>query len=280
MNISFLQASIIVVLSLLPLFLIIWLFYINISRRHARKAERTVIPWYEPPDNLSPIVLSKMLVDSLSAQEIVAEILYCKIRGYITFENGEEGGGILIKRGIVPPVSPFEKNLMDVLFAKQETVSASTLFAPGDAQDTINGLFLDFVNSDIYPTYYTASSVRLVKWSAAIGLCCFVLAFGGFIFPPLLACIPLAFIFLLSANSFLRKNEAGKRLYEQTLGFKQYLKIAEIERMKYTTDPAHPTASLDKLLPYAIALGLEDRWVSVFQTQDPALYELWRMRKV
>ena len=58
----------------------------------------------------------------------------------------------------------------------------------------------------------------------------------------------------------------GRRVMDRIAGFKQYLSIAERERLDRLHPPEADTPELfEKYLPYAIALGVETRWARRFQ---------------
>ena len=75
----------------------------------------------------------------------------------------------------------------------------------------------------------------------------------------------------------------GKKLIDQIDGFKMYLEVAEVERMKLVGTPPVRTPELyEKYLPYAIALGVEEQWSRQFapifdqmQAQGHAYCPLW-----
>jgi uncharacterized membrane protein len=57
----------------------------------------------------------------------------------------------------------------------------------------------------------------------------------------------------------------GRKILDHIAGFKQYLSIAEGERLDRMTGAPDDTPELfEKYLPYAIALGVENRWANRF----------------
>ncbi|MES2137616.1 MAG: DUF2207 domain-containing protein [Pseudomonadota bacterium] len=58
---------------------------------------------------------------------------------------------------------------------------------------------------------------------------------------------------------------AGRAVLDHIAGFKQYLSITEAERLDRMTPPERDTPQLfERYLPYAIALGVENRWAERF----------------
>jgi uncharacterized membrane protein YgcG len=58
----------------------------------------------------------------------------------------------------------------------------------------------------------------------------------------------------------------GRAVLDRIAGFKQYLSITERERLDRMTAPEDTPEIFEKLLPYAIALGVENRWADRFQS--------------
>jgi hypothetical protein len=56
----------------------------------------------------------------------------------------------------------------------------------------------------------------------------------------------------------------GRRVLDHVAGFKQYLSIAEGERLDRMTPPEDTPELFEKYLPYAIALGVENHWANRF----------------
>jgi len=56
----------------------------------------------------------------------------------------------------------------------------------------------------------------------------------------------------------------GRAVLDHVAGFKQYLSITERERLDRMTPPKDTPEIFEKYLPYAIALGVENRWAERF----------------
>jgi len=56
----------------------------------------------------------------------------------------------------------------------------------------------------------------------------------------------------------------GRKVLDHVAGFKQYLSITERERLDRMTPPADTPELFERYLPYAIAVGVENRWAERF----------------
>jgi uncharacterized membrane protein YgcG len=92
------------------------------------------------------------------------------------------------------------------------------------------------------------------------------LAFGsGWLMPlalPLIA-VPL----VISAFFWIAApTREGRAVLDRIAGFRQYLSITEGERLDRMTPPKETPELFERFLPYAIALGVENRWADRFQS--------------
>ncbi|HZX13985.1 MAG TPA: DUF2207 domain-containing protein, partial [Thermodesulfobacteriota bacterium] len=70
-------------------------------------------------------------------------------------------------------------------------------------------------------------------------------------------------IFILIFSRFMpRKTKKGSLAKEEILGFREFIERAERDRIKRLAKE-DPTL-FDRVLPYALVLGLEDRWAEAF----------------
>jgi uncharacterized membrane protein len=72
-------------------------------------------------------------------------------------------------------------------------------------------------------------------------------------------CINVLFHYLLKAPT-----RAGRRLIDQIEGFRQFLDVAEREEMNFRNPPEKTPELFERFLPYALALGVEQRWMERF----------------
>ena len=81
-------------------------------------------------------------------------------------------------------------------------------------------------------------------------------------FAPLVVALPVA----LSAFMWIdAPTKEGRQVLDRVAGFKQYLSITERERLDRMTAPEDTPEVFEKYLPYALALGVENRWADRFQ---------------
>jgi uncharacterized membrane protein len=81
---------------------------------------------------------------------------------------------------------------------------------------------------------------------------------------PMLAPL-LAFPLMVTAFWWMAApTREGRKVLDRIAGFKQYLSITERERLDRMHPPEDTPALFERYLPYAIALGVENRWADRF----------------
>jgi uncharacterized membrane protein len=81
-------------------------------------------------------------------------------------------------------------------------------------------------------------------------------------FTSLIASISVTIIFNLLMPS---KTEKGVQMKEYLLGLREYLKVAEEDRIKFHNAPEKRPEVFEALLPYAIVFGVEKQWAKEFE---------------
>jgi uncharacterized membrane protein len=73
-----------------------------------------------------------------------------------------------------------------------------------------------------------------------------------------------------------KRSYQGVITKESILGLKEYLRVAEADRIKFHNAPEKKPEVFEKLLPYAMVLGVEKQWADQFKdiyTQEPQWYQ-------
>ena len=130
----------------------------------------------------------------------------------------------------------------------------------------------------IIPTFVLGSAITNRGVEGQKGKIVFFIFFGGFsllffaFFTVVGGGIPLykylsavgsGIIVAVFVNLMTRRTEYGDRVLEKTLGFREFIKTAEREKleMMFESNPSY----FYSILPYAMVLGLSDKWSAHFE---------------
>ena len=261
------------------------------------KGTGVITPYYDVPDELTPMEVVGILYEDVSSGSISAEIVYLATKGYlkiIYLENKILGIFNLSDykleklKDFSDITNTFDRELLNALFssAHSESVTLSTLknvfykYIP-DIKDTT-------VTSLLKKEYYKNLG-KMGKGGKAVWALVFISMFAlvwilSFIAsalpqvtwaPVFVGAAASVVIFLVIYRLSPAKTEMGVATKEQLLGLKMYLQIAEKDRLDFHNAPEKKPEIFEKLLPYAMVLGVEKAWAKEFEgiyTTPPSWY--------
>lgn len=232
---------------------------------------------YDPPKDLKPAMVGILVNEVPRVDDISATIVDLARRGKLSIFE-EAAGGIFKKMkysfqredGDQSDLLPYERDVMEGLFEKGDRVSEDDLINEfyvhigkilnqGVKKEVLKlGLFARDPQK-VRNKYYWIGGLLAIVPAAAIFSLNFWLDMGylnlfaaGFI----LSGMAIAVI----GRFMPRRSAKGSRAYQQALGFMEYLTTAEKEELRYMKPE-----NFQRNLPYAMVLGVVDKWAEKFQ---------------
>ena len=232
----------------------------------------------EPPDDLHPGAAGTLIDETAQTRDVVATVLDLANRGVLRMGTVDAGNTAqqyefeLLAHKV--PLEPYEQVLLDVIFGaaapagtKKLMPSVTGAFA-AEAERINAGFYKELVDHQYFrepPDKTRARWKRIYKQIPllAVGIAVVVfLATGqltGWVVFPLL----IGLVFMMLADRLSRampaKTLAGAESAAKWRAFRAYL-----DDIDNRLDLAESKAIFDKYLPYAVAFGLEQSWVTKF----------------
>lgn len=266
----------------IPVILFIFLFFHWVKVGRDPRGRGTIMPMYEPPANLTPTEIGTIVDEKIQTKDITVAIIDLAIRGYIEIQESQNKGLIFNNKDItivkkkenLLDLTEFEKALMEGLFEDSSTVQMSEL----------SQKFYVHIKTIKDKIYYQVTHNGYFTRNPKVVRATYLTLGGGLLFVPLfalgfLALVP-AVIFgvsmlcglmlLIFAPMMPQKTLKGVQTAEHILGFKEFVKTAEKDRLNTlqqlrASDDESGIQTFEKLLPYAIVLGVGEKWAKVFQ---------------
>lgn len=230
---------------------------------------------FAPPEGLRPGQVGTLLDEQANVLDVTATIVDLAVRGFLRIEEQprrhwfSSRDWVLVRLAGTGELLPYERLLYDSLFEDadgQGRVALSSLKKKFAAR-------LKKVQTALYEDVTAAGWFRgrpdKVRglWQGAG----FVLAFGGgwltFGLSRFLHWAPVGIaVALLGAALFLlgrrmpARTARGSAVLAQARGFREYLRTAEAEQLRYEEGQD----LFSRYLPYAVVFGEAERWVRVF----------------
>lgn len=258
------------------------------------KGTGVIVPQYDVPDGLTPMEVVGIIKEKISANNISAEIIYLATKGFLRIKQTEEKVLGLFNTtdyeltklkdfGDAP--NDFDQKLLKGLFSG-ETVKLSDLRnvfysqIKGITDSAVDGLLTKGYYKNLGGMKNGAGRLILIiffsVWASGFfGGMFGVLFFKGNPFPLMFGIFLSIVIYGVISHFYPAKTEKGVETKEYLLGLKDYLQIAEKDRLLFHNAPEKKPEVFEKLLPYAMTLGVADIWAKEFEgiyTTPPSWY--------
>lgn len=271
----------------LPIVVLIFMFLLWYYRGRDVGAARTIVAQYEAPQDLTPIEAGTIVDEKVDDRDISAQIIFLAVSGYIKIERKESKSlGVFTSvdyeltklKDPAAEEKPSVKDLLVMLFPDIPVRLVSSFKRSPSFLKSYRKYVADLSTALTEQGYFTANPRKVKFTFAMIG------AVGMYIFgriigvdhPVLLFSVLASGIIIMIFGAFMsRKTAKGREMKEYMLGLKLYLGVAEKDRLEFHNAPEKNPAQFEKLLPYAIALGVEKKWAAQFEgiyNQSPSWY--------
>jgi uncharacterized membrane protein YgcG len=232
------------------------------------------------PQNMRPAELGLILDESADTKDVTATIVDLAVRGYMTITevpNQKDWTFIWKAGGDAAALLPYEKTLLDGLFAGRQQIKLSALkgtYAP-TLKMAEGQIYTDAVSRKLFTTRpdtaratWGCLGVGLVVAGVAVTVLLGLKLGWGLIG----AAILLTGIFVSVSAPFMpQRTASGRELLQRTLGFRLYMTTAE----KYRQQFAEKAQIFTELLPYAIVFGCVSQWAKAFEGIDTSATNNW-----
>jgi uncharacterized membrane protein YgcG len=231
--------------------------------RYGRDPPKGVVfPHYEPPDKYSPASTRFIMRMGYDNRAFTAAVISLAVKGHLEIDE-QAGKYTLRKRTSAQPMAAGEQALRDALFAKNTSVELDN-----KNHALISRAKLAHQRSlkrDYQKIYFLTNSNLLLPSlgaTAALALAIGLLkSFQPMVVVLLVVAVLAHFVFawLLRAPT-----ARGRLLLDKLEGFRSYLEVAEKDELNLRNPPAKTPELFERYLPFALALGVEQKWAEKF----------------
>lgn len=260
----------------------VFILWLRKGRDHSGKG--VIIPEYKPPKDITPGEFGLLADYRVDSRDITATLIDLAVRGYTKIH--EENKKIIFinnrkyKLELINPdftkLKTHEKKLLNAIFvskAKGEIINVDKISKV--SMSTAVQEIRDSLQKDLTEKYgyfekdaKKLGTIMIVAGSVLFFGSFFLLAYPGVT----LGGIVLGVSLMLFGKIMPRRSHAGVEVYEKIQGLKMYMNTAEKERLKMMQSVDRPYAEpsktvdlFEKLLPFAIAVGVEKTWTKQFE---------------
>ena len=163
-----------------------------------------------------------------------------------------------------PSMAAGEKELYEALFSKDDVVTLKDFNHKvlGKAQSEHR----DSLRADYKDHYFKTNGLLNIPAILIVILTTVIaMKIGNGPTPFVIGTIILLFVTMaFFAIIMKRPTIRGRKLLDEMLGFKDFLEIAEKDELNLRNPPAKTPELFETMLPYALALGVENKWAEQF----------------
>ena len=252
-------------------------YYIPVWRRFGKDPEEGVlVPRYEPPDGFSPASLRYIRQMYYDDKVMTAAVVNLAVKGYlrIDLEEGADGflgiGKTQDKYSLVrippyknqAPMAPGEQELYDSLFASGTSITLENENHEqlGKAKEAHR----KSLKKDYRQHYFRRNGLMNIPPVLIFIVTVIVWLGAGTSVLSAAVIILMVVTTVFFATLMKRPTMRGRKLLDEVIGFKDYLEIAEKDELNLRNPPDKTPALFEAYLPYALALGVEQRWAEKF----------------
>jgi uncharacterized membrane protein YgcG len=239
-------------------------YFVGVWRRFGRDPERGVIfPHYAPPENISPASARHVSKMGYDRKAFTAAIINLAVKGYLEIDESDDEYTLRSIAGADAPLAPGERVLLDTLFAERESVLLDNANHPIMLKAiSAHGKSL---KRDNYRIYFVTNSIYILPAILIVIVAGLGILFSGQ-FSVAVVIVLVVTILMIPLFAYLLKapTKIGRRLLDKIEGFKLYLEVAEKDELELKNPPEKTPALFEAYLPYALALGVEQRWAEKF----------------
>jgi uncharacterized membrane protein len=228
---------------------------------------------YYPPKGIDPAMAGYLIDDKGDTNDLISFLPHWASQGFITIEEIPKSGWFgkadmkLKKIKSLPDTSPsYEKTMFNGIFSNSvnEVLVSSLENIFYMTMNAAKKQMREIANENYYETKSNLVMKITIGLAVVFGVLLCILFL--YTFGPIAAVLSaITSVFIASMSFYLqKKNSKGNSILSELKGFKQFIKIAEINRIKMLLeeDPKY----FEKTMSYALAFGLLDKWADKFDT--------------
>jgi uncharacterized membrane protein YgcG len=234
-----------------------------------------IIPRYEPPEGHGPAGLRFVRRMGYDDRCFSADVLAMAVAGHLRIHHDDgwlsDGWG-LERAGArsSPPTDPGQRKLLEGLFPGGVTrielrkANATTISGARRAHDSA-------LEEAAQPRYFRRNAghvVIAVLIAVATALLAFFLSGGAGIAAIIVVLVAMVATIIVFGRLVRAPTKEGRALLDEIEGLKLYLSVAERDELERLPGPGAPPAldakRYEALLPYAVALEVEEAWTAKF----------------
>lgn len=253
-----------VLIALLGLSFVFSIYYKAWKKVGVDPPKGTIIPLFDPPSGFSPAEIAMLHVMRMTQRMVTAAIVSLAVKGHIKISYLKKKYSLERISNDTGTLTDEEKAMAAALFSKGETIALDNKNHATFTKARSNTY--NAIKKKLKPTYFSFNYNHLTK-GIIVSIILVVLAFMIAPSPIIPILLLFVLIILVAIFTYLIKapTKKGRAVMDEIEGFKMYINVAEQKQLDTLHEPQITPERFEALLPYAIALGVENQWGKKFE---------------
>ncbi len=235
----------------------------------------TVVPQYEPPAEFSPAEVQFLRKGRVGFSALGPQLIALANLGHLKISKekldiplGFDKEDYVLERIGTGGLQAEDEALLQAIFESNNRVSLYELKRSKERLFKLQYALQAYSKSSKVAGVYKSKTRGLGAFLTIIGAVGIIVGiYSIFGIGSLYAGLALGvsgIIIIIFASVMPARTEAGAKLLAHTLGFAEYIKVAEQDRIAFHDAPQKSPERFQKFLPFAMLLGLEKAWTKIF----------------
>jgi hypothetical protein len=262
---------------ILPIALLLKLILGAYKKRRDLKTGRTIIAEYEPPANMMPTLVGALADGSVHNRDMTAGLIGAAEQGFVKIKRidrkwflGSTDYELTLLKPVIALPQVVEQKIVEA-FMQGKNVGESMLLSDLNKTTFYKDILKlqKMVYSEMIKRgFFTRNPVNRKMAYVAGGVILAVLSIIiGFVTSSLVLCFAiLATAILIAVWPFAisARTPSGGDVKRHILGFRKFISVTDKARMEFHNAPEKNPEQFMKYLPFAIALGVQQKWAKQF----------------
>ena len=269
--------------ALFPIVLTVLMFIRWRKKGKDPKGAGIIIPQYDVPNNLTPIEVAGILYQTVRTKDISAEIIHLAVQGYIKIQQidvkdvfgHKKDYTLILLKNPEQSLASIDRLVLTSLFGEQLVVGTKLVMSELNSSFykkvvNIKKAGIDELIKKKYYTYFPEVKIWGILVVIIAVLILVILSAVTMNLTTVIVCVLSSIISIVVFSIFTihmpAKSGLGVATKEYVLGLKDYLEIAEKDRLNFHNAPEKKPEVFERLLPFAMVMGVEKKWAKEFET--------------
>lgn len=245
------------------------LVFYYLFNKYGKDEPAPAIISYFPPEGIDPAMAGFLINDEDDTSDLISLLPYWGANGLIEIEEVENEGWFskndtrLVKlKGLSPDAPAYQKTIFNGLFGSGKVVLVSSL--KDKFYETMNTAKKEL---KVAAQKFYEPKARKAHIYIMVGIILtfvILLPLFFYLWNMWIVFVGIGFcgLLLLLNRYMVKKNPRGIRMYSELKGFKEFIKVAETNRLKMLL--AENPSYFEQTMAYALTFGAFDRWADKF----------------